>query len=50
MTGNLIEKLALIYVQAHADSSTSPKQLYEYFKQAEKEIQKADSDSFTPTP
>lgn len=46
MNKELIEKLALLYVQANAVKGTSATEIYQMYKSATEEIQKTDSDSF----
>lgn len=43
MKTELIQNLALIYVKAHANESTSAAEIYEMYKTAETEIRKLDS-------
>lgn len=46
MKGDLIQKLALIYVKAHTNQETSAKEVYEMYKSAVDEIQTLSSADF----
>lgn len=49
MENELVEKLALIYVQAHTSAETTPAKIYSLYKQAVDGIRKAESESYEPT-
>lgn len=46
MQKELLQKLALIYVEANIEKGDSPRRLYELYKEAEAELREADSKDF----
>ncbi len=49
MKTELVEKLALIYAQAHTTGETTPAQVYSMYKKAIDEIRRAESQAYIPT-
>lgn len=49
MKNELVEQLALIYVQAQTTEETTPTQVYSLYKKAMDEIRAAESQSYNPT-
>ena len=49
MENKLVDKLALIYVQAHTGAATTPAQIYAMYKKAVNEIRTAEREDYSQT-